>query len=107
MCLQLTKFKVQVVKVPLEKLVVDSCHSTFASVLSDLSGLSLRLEQPAADGGGGGRSQVGGVRRFGAPGAMENGRFFLTELFNFAKEVVSENGDSVSPQEPFTEEVSH
>ena len=105
---QLSEFKVQATQVPLEKSVINSCHLKFLSVLSDLSGLALKLDQPATTGDeAGGRSHVGGAGRFGAPGVMKDGRFFVSELFGFARDVMSESGDSVSPLEPFSDGVSY
>jgi hypothetical protein len=83
--------------------VIDSCSQKLTSVLSDLSGLSLRqqpLPLPTGDRGGGGG-------RFGPPGVTKDGQFFLTELLKFAKEVVSPSGgdDGVKHREPFDDEV--
>ena len=100
--IQLTRFKVQAVKTPLEQLVVDSCSQKLTSVLSDLSGLSLRqqpLPLPAGDHGGGGG-------RFGPPGVTKDGEFFLTELLKFAKEVMSQSDvEGLEHREPFDDEV--
>ena len=96
--MQLAKFKVQAVKAPLEKLVVDNCNVKLISVLSDLSGLSLRQQPhlpPAAD-------QVGG--RFGPPGVTKDGRFFLTEVLKFVKEMMSLTDDGVAHRQPFSDE---
>ena len=97
---------------PLEKLVVDNCQTKFVSVLSDLSGLSLRQEVTAAmeEGGGDGeREDKGGEReggrgRFGTPGMMKDGRFFLTELFTFAKDLMAETDDKVTSLLPLTDD---
>lgn len=83
--------------------MVDSCSQKLMSVLSDLSGLSLRqqpLPLPA-----GNQGEEGG--RFGPPGIMKDGRFFLTELLKFAKGVMSQTGDDgrVEHRQPFEDEV--
>ena len=73
--------------------MIDNCSLKFCSVLSDLSGLSLRQEPPA---------DVGRSSRFGAPGVLRNGEFFLTVLFKFAKEMMSE--ERVAHLHPFSDE---
>ena len=99
---QLTKFKVQSVRAPLEQLVVDNCSQKMMSVFSDLSGLSLRqqpLPLPARDHGGGGG-------KFGPPGVTKDGQYFLTELLKFTKEILSQCGDNgVEHRETFSDEV--
>lgn len=99
--MQLARFKVQAVRVPLEQVVVDSCSQKLTSVLSDLSGLLLRQQPlllPAED-------QRGGGGRFGPPGVMKGGQFFLTELLKFTKEVLSQTDDRVEHRQPFEDEV--
>ena len=99
--IQLGRLKVQAVRTPLEQLVVNSCSQKLTSVLSDLSGLLLRqqpLPSPSADRGGGGG-------RFGPPGVTKDGRFFLTELLKFAKELVSTGDERLEHREPFNDEV--
>lgn len=100
--MQLTRYKIQAVKTPLEQVVVDSCSQKLTSVLSDLSGLSLRqqpLPLPAGDHGGGGG-------RFGPPGVTKDGQFFLTELLKFAQLLVSQSDvEGLEHREPFDDEV--
>ena len=100
--MQLTRYKVQAVKTPLEQVVVDSCSQKLTSILSDLSGLSLRqqpLPLPAGDCGGGGG-------RFGPPGVTKDGQFFLTELLQFAQLLVSQSDvEGLEHREPFDDEV--
>lgn len=82
--------------------MVDGCSQKLTSVLSDLSGLSLRqqpLPPPTGDKGGGGG-------RFGPPGVTKDGRFFLSEVLKFAEELISQTGDEgVEHREPFDDEV--
>ena len=99
----MAEFKVQAIEVSLEKLVVDNCQLKFVSVLSDLSGLSLRQGEPEAA-----VASVEGERgrreRFGAPGSMKDGRFFLTEVLKFATSMLSGAGCSVTHLQPFTQD---
>ena len=78
--------------------MVDSCSQKFVSVLSDLSGLSLRCEAPASWSG------KGGGGKYGTPGVTKDGQFFLTELLKFAKVVMSTRDGGVVELLPFTSE---
>ena len=84
--------------------MVDSCSQKFVSVLSDLSSLSLKHEAPT---GGSGERRGGGERaggKYRTPGVMKDGQFFLTELFKFAKALMSTGEGGVIQLHPFTSE---
>ena len=82
--------------------MVDNCSQKFVSVLSDLSSLSLRHEALSGESGGGGGGGKMGGGKYGAPGVTKDGRFFLTELFNFAKFLLSTGDGGVIQLVPFT-----
>lgn len=92
------------VEVPLEKVVIDSCSQKFVSVLSDLSGLSLRCETPTGESGEGGEGGKKAGGKYRTPGVMKDGRLFLTELFKFAKFLMSTGDHGVVQLLPFTSE---
>lgn len=96
-------------------MVHEACAQRFSSVLSDISTIALREKK-------GGQNQcsryklgwplmiammmsdAGGTWRFGQPGVMEGGQFFLAALVQFARQLLAAK-KHVVPLEAFQDEV--